>query len=481
MNQLLLFRKGMTPIRKLLLMHLASGGSLIEESATGNPLTFVTDVVKPFLKFELSMLPVQSGSGDPSPENVRPITGWTGATAYRTGSNLIDDSKRYLNATGKTLVIGNTSSEFNIPLSPGTYTFSCEFDNVYYNANIRGSTDSITVPIWTAESQVSSATFTITKYDLYRITLTDSTSVDTEKIGHCWLNYGETASTYEAYNGTSVSVTFPALGKNLFDEVYTDIDGTVRYKNIYVGEGTFTFSTTMPPRSETVTNLFAVPGDTGTGTSAENGFSNGNPRTITSINGWVRIGYRNFSVDPEQYHTMIEKGSSATAYEPYTNTVLEGNLNLTTGVLTANRMMLTLTGADSWSATGGSKFYVSIDTLVQGNYAKSTDTGAQYCNMYPFGGISSNGSAGVTSDKHFYLQRYPHADHPEWNRLWVYDTGFTLEEFKEAINTTPLVVTYPIVEQTYQLTPQQIQTLIGTNTVWSNANGDCDVTYLKKG
>ena len=33
--------------------------------------------------------PVQSGSGDPSPTNVRPITGWTGANIFRTGKNLV--------------------------------------------------------------------------------------------------------------------------------------------------------------------------------------------------------------------------------------------------------------------------------------------------------------------------------------------------------------------------------------------------------
>ena len=32
--------------------------------------------------------PVQAGSGDPSPDNVRPITGWTGCEVQRTGKNL---------------------------------------------------------------------------------------------------------------------------------------------------------------------------------------------------------------------------------------------------------------------------------------------------------------------------------------------------------------------------------------------------------
>ena len=35
--------------------------------------------------------PVQSGSGDPSPDNIRPITGWTGANINATGINLWDE------------------------------------------------------------------------------------------------------------------------------------------------------------------------------------------------------------------------------------------------------------------------------------------------------------------------------------------------------------------------------------------------------
>ena len=67
MNQLFLFRQEMTPIRKLLLMHLAAGGKLVEYTATGNPLTFVTDVVKPLVSLTLPFTPIQSGSGDPYP------------------------------------------------------------------------------------------------------------------------------------------------------------------------------------------------------------------------------------------------------------------------------------------------------------------------------------------------------------------------------------------------------------------------------
>ena len=42
----------------------------------------------PVKSFVGSIVPVQSGSGDPAPDNVRPISGWTGANVYRGGANL---------------------------------------------------------------------------------------------------------------------------------------------------------------------------------------------------------------------------------------------------------------------------------------------------------------------------------------------------------------------------------------------------------
>lgn len=80
--------------------------------------------------------PVQSGSGDPSPSNVRPITGWTGVTLTRCGKNLINpqiDTDNYYasyastNADGS-ITVNNSSSSKVFPatvwtrLPSGTYT-----------------------------------------------------------------------------------------------------------------------------------------------------------------------------------------------------------------------------------------------------------------------------------------------------------------------------------------------------------------------
>lgn len=59
-----------------------AGIPVITATATGNPLTFETDMVKPLKSLVIPFTPIQAGSGDPSPTNVRPISGWTGVNIY---------------------------------------------------------------------------------------------------------------------------------------------------------------------------------------------------------------------------------------------------------------------------------------------------------------------------------------------------------------------------------------------------------------
>jgi len=87
-------REDLTPIRKLLMMKALAGGEALKEyTETGNPVTFETNVAKP-MSVVASFTPVQSGSGDPSPDNVRPITGFTGANVYLSPTDADDPEKQ---------------------------------------------------------------------------------------------------------------------------------------------------------------------------------------------------------------------------------------------------------------------------------------------------------------------------------------------------------------------------------------------------
>lgn len=127
---------------------------------------------------------------------------------------------------------------------------------------------------------------------------------------------GETSTTYEAYNGTTYGIN---LGKNLWNEDYTNISTGIKYKPIYVGDGTFTMSSNIP-QSSSGNSLFFLTGNVSSGASSStNGVDASISRTITSTNGYVTIGYRgggNF-IDPSGYKTQLEKGSIATTYTPY--------------------------------------------------------------------------------------------------------------------------------------------------------------------
>jgi len=59
------------------------------ETASGNPIHITDAAAYPVDSCVTTLEPVQEGSGDPSPENVRPITGYTGVELTRTGKNLM--------------------------------------------------------------------------------------------------------------------------------------------------------------------------------------------------------------------------------------------------------------------------------------------------------------------------------------------------------------------------------------------------------
>ena len=108
----------------------------------------------------------------------------------------------------------------------------------------------------------------------------------------------------------------------LFDENYPNIKvDTPTYRSIYVGDGTFTLSTTTVQYRSTA-NLFFLAGNIGSGASTQNnGIWNGNPRTVTAVDGYVTIAYRYYigdeTSDPRSNDVMLNLGSTALPYEPY--------------------------------------------------------------------------------------------------------------------------------------------------------------------
>lgn len=80
----LLLKKDRSALKKLLIWKAAGGGGPAPQTETvvGTEVSFITSKARPLVDCYVDFFPVQEGSGDPSPENVRQISGWNGISVY---------------------------------------------------------------------------------------------------------------------------------------------------------------------------------------------------------------------------------------------------------------------------------------------------------------------------------------------------------------------------------------------------------------
>ena len=112
------------------------------KSVSGNPITLTDGSARKAEGLVVTLEPKQSGSGTPSPTNVRPITGYTECVVDDTGKNLLDAVNHVretashnitstANADGSISISGTVDSTWayvtdvvNVDWESGTYTFS---------------------------------------------------------------------------------------------------------------------------------------------------------------------------------------------------------------------------------------------------------------------------------------------------------------------------------------------------------------------
>lgn len=86
----------------------AVGHRVVYTEASGAVVNFESNVIAPVKNIRVTMEPVQAGSGDPSPENIRTITGRDSVTVYHTARNLLPINLPS-NAFAGTFSTGSTS------------------------------------------------------------------------------------------------------------------------------------------------------------------------------------------------------------------------------------------------------------------------------------------------------------------------------------------------------------------------------------
>ena len=195
--------------------------------------------------------PVQAGSGDPSPTNVRPITGWTNADVKVNGKNFTPSNwvAGTLGSTANGVINVSSSTAYrnrDIQLPAGTYTFSSEsnhnsfalyiysWNGTKYVLNESKSKTFVTTGVKTR---------TIDEGELVGVVIRRSEIAGGDDIANIkfQIELGTTATAYEPYTGHTTPVP---LGQTVYGGTVDVVTGllTVTHKAVDLGTMTWTLS-----------------------------------------------------------------------------------------------------------------------------------------------------------------------------------------------------------------------------------------------
>lgn len=166
--------------------------------------------------------PVQEGSGVPSPDNVRPISGWTGCNVTRTGKNLLSTSSISLNRDTERV---RSIRIDTIP--PGTYIFSWDYAGTATDANVNfrtaGNVTAGQIQIKVSSASPKTITFTKPYSAIYSFIAMAQESGVTAEISNMMIrSVSDTDDIYESYQGETCHSTFPTEAGTVYGG-YVDV------------------------------------------------------------------------------------------------------------------------------------------------------------------------------------------------------------------------------------------------------------------
>lgn len=256
----------------------SANGSIASFSDGGDDL--------PMKSLKVNIVPKQSGSGDPSPSNVRPISGWDSVDITRAGKNLLNHilTTRTVNGTTFTVnadksitISGTPTAQVRVSISSGIVTdgkvhkyFSVgtmpSGTRIYCRKVQNGATSYPTIspdanmPVGAVFDNLAievNTSFSGTAFTIYPM-----------------VEVGTSATAYEPYEGESKSITLPQTvyggvldvvsGKLTIDKGYAEFDGssdeTIYWNNalaILITRDAFKTDASTQNNVYTVNNMFA--------------------------------------------------------------------------------------------------------------------------------------------------------------------------------------------------------------------------------
>ena len=168
--------------------------------ATGNPI--VLPEYKSLVKLKTTFSPKQAGTGDTSPENVRPISGYDEVTVTRCGKNMLDtsDSVRSgfnVNLPNATLVKGATYT-YTVPNTVATDKKVALF--------VRASDTCLTGYLGVGRSETFTVPNDVDLSEGLMLAGGDETALDNVNPSDFMVELGSTPTPYEPYQGSTTTL-----------------------------------------------------------------------------------------------------------------------------------------------------------------------------------------------------------------------------------------------------------------------------------
>ena len=334
------------------------------KSTSGAVATFSDGADLPLKSLLVDIEPVQSGTGDPSPSNIRPISGWNGVKVTRSGESALKPSTAFAE-------------------TKNGLTFTSDGNGVYH---IKGKS--------TSSSAVQSTIFQVPEF-VIPLSQTHSLYLNN--------NQADSGIAMRFMNGSTVIDSWTFGTVNRISTQYAAMGGkTCNGIQINV-------TTSAQPVDMTFIPMLIAKADIGT------------------------------------YNISFSDA----------DTVYGGTINPLTGVLTVDRAIVDL-GTLDWRMSGsGNTAFHYANTSALGVATNISTTLNYICSNYSIVAVSSGGTAtgmAFTSA----------------NQLRIRDATYaSASDFKTAMDGVTLC--YEVANPTeIQLTPQQVRTLYGSNTIFAD-------------
>ena len=374
-----------------------------------------------------------------------------------------------------------------MPIKSGIYTFSSKTAlptgaQIILGFKNQDGTSISSLVLTNSRQSVSGTIAVDCEYSLY---ISVSASATVSYNGGLQLESGSSASSWTPCSNicpisghTSAVVT--RTGKNLLDKSILTTSSTWQIVPLNIPSGVYTMSTDKP--TSDTSKLFLYFRLTGSSTlSSANAVYLNHSVTLTIPDGSsAEVVFRcSEGTDKfSNYNYQLELGSSASACEvPSIQTVTidlngtryGGTLNVLTGTMTVDRASVTYDGTESgWTWYGTESWRQASITLPNPAKYEGTSTLAWMC---------SSLTPCVNKNRFEKMGNYASVIYSGASSAFSAPNCETLADFKAWVGQNGIQFVYELAAPlTVQLTPQQVNSLLGENHIWADT-GDVTVTY----